>query len=352
MFHEVVMAAADVGVDEFEQTWPRIMGLGRRFTLYASQRDRALQVSEQVNRMRRVGDARDIVIRSGLQTVDTTAASGGLLGHDDFAGGALADFRAVMWLSLDPEKRCVLDQESVLAGRYWTFGGRCAEADFTADTSLVRTVPGCYTAQAMIITDQDNNQITAFHPGAMQQAHDTRVPEGRSDLRIGIVAPDGREAMITHAAQMRAAGIDFIFDPGQGLPMFDATDLERFVSMARWIAVNDYEARMLCDRLGTDPGRLSERAGLDGLVITLGGDGCELWVGGHREHIAPIAAEKVVDPTGCGDAFRAALLYGLERGWPLARCAALGNRLGALKIAQPGPQNHVLDAATRAMLAA
>lgn len=221
-----------------------------------------------------------------------------------------------------------------------------------ADTSLVRTVPGCYTAQAMIITDQDNNQITAFHPGAMQQAHGTRVPEGRSDLRIGIVAPDGREAMIAHAVQMRAAEIDFIFDPGQGLPMFDATDLERFVSMARWIAVNDYEARMLCDRLGTDPGRLSERAGLDGLVITLGGDGCELWVGGHREHIAPIAAEKVVDPTGCGDAFRAALLYGLERGWPLARCAVLGNRLGALKIAQPGPQNHVLDAATRTMLAA
>jgi adenosine kinase len=221
-----------------------------------------------------------------------------------------------------------------------------------ADTSLVRTVPGCYTAQAMIITDQDNNQITAFHPGAMQQAHETRVPEGRPDLHIGIVAPDGREAMIEHAAQMHAAGIDFIFDPGQGLPMFDAVELEHFVSMARWIAVNDYEARMLCDRLQTDPARLSERAHLDGLVVTLGGEGCELWVRGHREHVAPIAAHRVVDPTGCGDAFRAALLFGLERGWPLARCAVLGNRLGALKIAQPGPQNHAIDDATRAMLAA
>lgn len=161
MFHEVVMAAADVGVDEFEQTWPRIMGLGRRFTLYASQRDRALQISEQVNRMRRVGDARDIVIRSGLQTVDTTAASGGLLGHDDFAGGALADFRAVMWLSLDPEKRCVLDQESVLAGRYWTFGGRCAEADFTADTSLVRTTGSIDKALAALDDDMSKAAATA-----------------------------------------------------------------------------------------------------------------------------------------------------------------------------------------------
>lgn len=219
-----------------------------------------------------------------------------------------------------------------------------------ADTTLVRMVPGCYTAQAMIITDQDNNQITAFHPGAMQQAHETRVPESRPDLRIGIVAPDGREAMIEHAAQMRASGIDFIFDPGQGLPMFDAAELERFVSMARWVAVNDYEARMLCDRLGTDPARLSARPHLDGVIVTLGGDGCELWVRGQRAHIEPVTAAQTVDPTGCGDAFRAALLFGLERGWPLARCAALGNRLGALKIAQPGPQNHVLDATTRAML--
>ena len=166
MFHEVVMAAADVGVDEFENTWPRIVGLGHRFTLYASQRDRALQISQQVNRMRRVGDAREIVVREGLQTVDTTAASGGLLGHDDFAGGALADFRAVMWLSLSPEKRCVLDQESGAGGMYWAFGGRCPEEEFTADTALVRATGSIDKALAAL--DDDLSKAAAVARGALQ----------------------------------------------------------------------------------------------------------------------------------------------------------------------------------------
>jgi adenosine kinase len=220
--------------------------------------------------------------------------------------------------------------------------------DWGVDTSLVRHIAGQYTAQAIIITDQDNNQITAFHPGAMQDAHQTEVPR-RADLRIGIVAPDGRDAMLQHAEQMHRAGIPFIFDPGQGLPMFDGQDLGHFVSQADWVAVNDYEGRMLCDRLGTDLASLSRR-GLQGVVVTLGADGCELWIDGHRQHVPGVAAREVVDPTGCGDAFRAALLYGLERGWSLARCADLGNRLGALKIACRGGQNHVLDADTRALL--
>ena len=219
------------------------------------------------------------------------------------------------------------------------------------DTSLVRTVPGAYTAQAIIITDTDNNQITAFHPGAMQQAHDTVVPAGRTDLRIGIVAPDGRDAMLQHAQQMSDAGIPFVFDPGQGLPMFDGDDLRRFVSQARWVAVNDYEGRMLCDRLGTSLEALSRTPNLQGVIVTLGGDGCELWIDGVRTHVPGVAAVELLDPTGCGDAFRAALLFGLERGWPLERCAALGNRLGAAKIACRGGQNHVLDVETRALLA-
>ena len=218
------------------------------------------------------------------------------------------------------------------------------------DTSLVRGVTGAYTAQAIIITDTDNNQITAFHPGAMQQAHDTLVPADRADLKIGIVAPDGRDAMLQHAAQMQAAGVPFIFDPGQGLPMFDGDDLARFVAQARWVAVNDYEARMLCDRLGTTLEALSRTPNLQGVIVTLGADGCELWIGGERTHVAGVAATEVLDPTGCGDAFRAALLYGLERGWALDRCAALGNRLGATKIACRGGQNHVLDAVTKALL--
>lgn len=219
-----------------------------------------------------------------------------------------------------------------------------------ADDTLVRSVPGAYTAQAIIITDTDNNQITAFHPGAMQQAHDTVVP-ARDDLAIGIVAPDGRDAMLQHAAQMHALGIPFVFDPGQGLPMFDGDDLRHFVSQARWVAVNDYEGRMLCERMGLRLEDLSRLPNLQGVVVTLGGDGCEVWVGGHRTHVPGVPAAAVADPTGCGDAFRAALLYGLERGWSLERCAALGNRLGALKIACHGPQNHVLDAATQALLA-
>jgi adenosine kinase len=216
-------------------------------------------------------------------------------------------------------------------------------ASWGVDTSLTRTVAGTYTAQAIIITDNDNNQITAFHPGAMQEAHQTSVPAGRQDLTIGIIAPDGREAMLEHSRQMHAAGIPFIFDPGQGLPMFERDDLERFVGQARWIAVNDYEARMLCERLGTTIESLSRRAGLAGVVVTLGGDGCDLWIDGGTTRVPGIRATSVLDPTGCGDAFRAALLHGLDRGWSLERCAALGNRLGALKVASRGGQNHLLD---------
>lgn len=164
-FHEIVFAAPDVGVDEFEATWPRIRGLGRRFTLYASQRDRALQISQQVNRMQRIGDARNVVVRDGLQTVDTTAASGGLIGHDDFSGGALADFRAVMWLSLEPEKRCVLDRAQSPAGLYWAFGDACPEEQFSEDTALVRATGSIDKALAAL--DADVSKAAAIARGAL-----------------------------------------------------------------------------------------------------------------------------------------------------------------------------------------
>jgi adenosine kinase len=212
------------------------------------------------------------------------------------------------------------------------------------DLSLVTTVDHQYTAQAIIITDQDNNQITAFHPGAMQNAGEIRVPPGRSDLKIGIIAPDGRDAMWNHATQMAAAGIPFIFDPGQQLPMFDGAELRALVERASWVAVNDYEGRMLCERTGHTLASLS-KSHLKGVIVTLAAEGCEVWVQGERTHIPGVAAAAVVDPTGCGDAFRAALLYGLERGWDLQRCVELGNRIGALKIAQRGGQNHQLDRA-------
>jgi len=207
-----------------------------------------------------------------------------------------------------------------------------------ASTEFVRVEPDSYTAQAIIITDTDNNQITAFHPGAMQSAHLTPVAP-RSDIRVAIIAPDGRDAMIQHAAQLAAAQIPFIFDPGQGLPMFDGDDLRRFVAQATWVTLNDYEARMLCERMGTTIEALS-RSHLRGVIVTLGAEGCEVWQQGVRVHVPSVTAAEVVDPTGCGDAFRGALLYGLERDWPLERCVKLGNRVGAIKIASRGGQNH------------
>ena len=212
------------------------------------------------------------------------------------------------------------------------------------DTSQVLRAEDTYTAQCMIITDQDNNQITAFHPGAMQLAHNTAVPTDRADIQLAIIAPDGRDAMLSHAAQLAAAKIPFVFDPGQGLPMFDGDALRSFVAQASWVAVNDYEAAMLCERMDTTLEALSRQPNLRGVIVTLGAEGCDLWVAGERSHVPGVVAEAVVDPTGCGDAFRGALLHGLSLGWPLARCVALGNQVGAIKIAQRGGQNHSIPA--------
>jgi adenosine kinase len=214
-------------------------------------------------------------------------------------------------------------------------------------TEFVREVEDLYTAQAMIMTDRDNNQITAFHPGAMSHAHQLPVPPKsvRSDLAIGIIAPDGRDAMWQHAHQMHEQGVPFIFDPGQQLPQFNGDEHREILALASWVAANDYEAKMLEERTGETPQIISMRPNVKGVVVTLAEHGCELWIGGERTQVPGVKAERVVDPTGCGDAFRAALLYGLERGWTLPRCAALGNRLGALKIAERGPQNHTIDPA-------
>lgn len=214
-------------------------------------------------------------------------------------------------------------------------------SDLGISCEFVQDVPDSYTAQALIMTDRDNNQITAFHPGAMAQAHRQVVP-AREDIRLGIVAPDGREAMLCHAEQFAQAGIPFVFDPGQGLPMFDGIELLRFIDQASWVTVNDYEGKMLCERTGLDLPSLSRR--VLGLVVTLGAEGCDVWVCGVRTRVPPVRPEAVVDPTGCGDAWRGALLYGLERGWSLEACAKLGNQLGALKIAQRGPQNYRVPA--------
>jgi len=211
------------------------------------------------------------------------------------------------------------------------------------NTEFVCTIADAYTAQAMIITDIDNNQINGFHPGAMEQAWRTRIM-ARSDIQLGIIAPDGRDAMVQHAEQFAAAQIPFVFDPGQQLPRFDGAELRHFVELSSWVAVNDYEGKMLSDRTGWDTAEISRR--VRGLIVTIGAEGSEVWISGEKTHVPAVKAMAVVDPTGCGDAYRGALLYGLEQGWSLQRCAELGNRLGSIKIAQRGPQNYSIDRAS------
>ena len=192
------------------------------------------------------------------------------------------------------------------------------------------------------MTDEHHNQITAFHPGAMGLAHAYNVPLDRP-IAVAIVSPNAKEAMQLHAQQLRAADIAFVFDPGQQLPQFNADELETLIAQASWITVNDYEAFMLCEKLNTDRAALSQR--VRGLIVTLGENGCEVWQNGERHAITAVPPQDVVDPTGCGDAWRGALLYGLEKGWDLLRCARLGNYMGSVKVAHRGPQNYQIQAA-------
>ena len=205
------------------------------------------------------------------------------------------------------------------------------------DITHIGTTSQSYTAQAMIMTDRDNNQITAFHPGAMSQAHENPVPS-RRDITLAIISPDGRDAMLSHARQLHEAGIPFVFDPGQGLPMFNGDELRQFIDLSSWVTVNDYEGQMLSDRTDFSLDQIATR--VRGLVVTLGEQGCDVWEEGQRVRLPGVSASEVVDPTGCGDAFRAALLHGLSQGWTLRRGAELGNRIGAVKIASRGGQNY------------
>ncbi len=201
----------------------------------------------------------------------------------------------------------------------------------------LREVADSYTAQAFITTDLDDNQITAFHPGAMSLSHLNEVP-GDGSVRLGIVAPDGREGMIAHAAQFSEHGIPFIFDPGQGLPMFDAAELETFLDQATYAVLNDYEAKLVADRTGKDLEALAQK--VSALIVTRGGQGSDIFAGGRTLHIPVARTRRVVDPTGCGDAYRAGLLYGLANGMDWATTGRLASVMGALKIEQSGAQNH------------
>lgn len=205
-------------------------------------------------------------------------------------------------------------------------------------TVYIKEFADCFTAQAYITTDLDDNQITAFHPGAMQQAHRQRLAEVAGEIAIGIVAPDGRQAMIEHAAEFAAANIPFIFDPGQGLPMFGKAELETFIDQARWVAVNDYEWRMLQQKTGLTAADLTGR--VDALIVTKGAAGSVIYAEGRALEIPCAAARTVVDPTGCGDAYRAGLIHGLLHRYDWQTTGRLASLMGAIKIESRGPQNY------------
>lgn len=201
---------------------------------------------------------------------------------------------------------------------------------------LVKLVPESYTAQAYITTDLDDNQITAFHPGAMNAAHTQDIVT--AGIKVGTVSPDGRDGMLLHARQFAEAGIPFLFDPGQGLPMFNGEELKAFVEQASYLAVNDYESEVLMERTGWTLKQLAER--LDALIVTRGGKGSQIHVKG-KVHEVPVAkAEALADPTGCGDAYRGGLLYGLLKGMDWETTGRIAALMGAINIARPGTQNH------------
>jgi len=199
-------------------------------------------------------------------------------------------------------------------------------------------VPEAFTAQAYITTDLDDNQITAFHPGAMQYAHRIQVSAVAADIGVGIVAPDGRQAMIEHAEQFAAAKIPFIFDPGQGLPMFGADDLKTFMGQATWLAVNDYEWGMLQQKTGFTVAEVMDR--VEALIVTRAAEGSVIYAKGRTYTIPAARPRAVVDPTGCGDAYRAGLIHGLLRGLDWEATGRVASLMGAIKIESRGPQNH------------
>ena len=213
------------------------------------------------------------------------------------------------------------------------------------ETSQVLTAEDCFSAQAFITTDLDDNQITAFHPGAMNRAGEVGI--GQSHATIGIVSPNGKDAMIRHAKEFYAQKIPFIFDPGQAMPIFDATDLVQLVGQATWIAVNDYEGHMLAEKLGWTLAELCQKIP-GGLIVTRGAEGVDIMEHSQTTRVEGVDTRRhlnaqAVDPTGCGDAFRGGLLFGLSRQASLLDSARLGNIMGALKVVHRGAQNHNID---------
>jgi len=202
----------------------------------------------------------------------------------------------------------------------------------------ITEIPNAFTAQAYITTDLDDNQITAFHPGAMNESHQNKVPTN-ADISIGIVAPDGRQGMIEHAEQFATAGIPFVFDPGQGLPMFDGAACKQFIEQAEYVVVNDYEAQMLQEKTSLSASEIAQR--VQAMIVTRGGEGSVIYTNnGSQIDIPVVEAKQLLDPTGCGDAFRAGLLYGLMNDMDWETTGRIASLIGSIKIMHSGTQNH------------
>lgn len=231
-----------------------------------------------------------------------------------------------------------------------TVGGDAAPyfdqlAKFNIRADHIRELPEAFTAQAMITTDRDNNQITAFHPGAMSDSHLNRVSDvvrnhqdSAHPVKLGIVAPDGKQGMWEHSKELASHGVPFIFDPGQGLPMFDGKELLELIELATYVAVNDYEGEMLSQRAGLSLSEIAKK--VDALIVTKGAQGAQIFANGQMFAIPPVPVANPIDPTGCGDAFRGGLLFGIENGLDWDTTGRIASLLGAIKIASQGPQNH------------
>lgn len=234
--------------------------------------------------------------------------------------------------------RLLEDNPLIMATVGEDFGAYTAWLDSNNISSAhIKKIANSFTAQAFITTDTDDNQITAFHPGAMNESYQNSVNDAKA-ITLAIIAPDGRDGMFKHAQECFDAGIPFLFDPGQGLPMFNGEELLSFIEMADFLAVNDYEAQMLQDKTGLDLDTLAAK--VKAMIVTLGANGSHIYADGQRFDIPPVKAEVVVDPTGCGDAYRAGLLYGIARDWDWPTCGRLASVMGAIKIASRGGQNH------------
>jgi adenosine kinase len=201
----------------------------------------------------------------------------------------------------------------------------------------IREIPKTFTAQAFITTDLDDNQITAFHPGAMNFSHLNHVADA-AGTRYGIIAPDGREGMLQHAQEFLQAGIPFLFDPGQGLPMLTGEEILYFLAGASYFAVNDYEAELLVEKTQKSLAELASH--VDAAIVTRGAEGSTIYTEGSEISIPPVKPEAIVDPTGCGDAYRAGILFGLSQGWSWEKTGRLASLMGSMKIASRGGQNH------------